>query len=300
MTNRIYKPRAPILEPMEGLTIGPGRTEMEKPYLCAQGVDYFGHAVFQRAGLPLTMHHHNQCMELVYVISGTQSYYTQNHEYSLVGGQAFVSFPFQPHRSGEDVQDVSEIYWIQLNLSDQESFLGYCREFSLYITDRLLEMDLHVFPFDAACGAAVKSCFQRFLRDGASPEALSCLMHLIVLTLDCYKNHRTPQNPLEQLEKYIDEHISEPIRIEDLSRVSGYSVSTISHRFRQYYGRSPGEYVNYRKISKAKKLLATGKSVTQAAMELGFGSSDYFSTVFKKFSGQSPAAWREEHQAGIT
>ena len=45
------------------------------------------------------------------------------------------------------------------------------------------------------------------------------------------------------------------------------------------------------KIKKSKEYLIEGRSVTETAMILGFNTSDYFSTVFKKFNGVSPLKW---------
>jgi AraC-like DNA-binding protein len=47
-------------------------------------------------------------------------------------------------------------------------------------------------------------------------------------------------------------------------------------------------FINARKVELARQLLAGGSSITAAAFELGFNSSNYFSTVFRKFTLSSP------------
>ena len=47
-------------------------------------------------------------------------------------------------------------------------------------------------------------------------------------------------------------------------------------------------FINRQKVDMAQKLLAEGKSVTDTAFALGFNSSSYFSTVFRKFTRMSP------------
>lgn len=274
---------------MEGLEISGSRITMEKPYLSISGIDFFGHCTFQKAALPLTLHVHPQCMEVVFVMGGEQNYYTENHRYSVVGGNAFLSYFNQAHMSGENFQGLGEIYWFQLNLSDPEHFLGFSPELSLYVTDRLLALNRHIFSFDKSFAALLKNTFDRFLSQGTSPTALASLMHLISLIPECIGNTHRLENRLAVLEDYIDSHIAEPISIRDLSEISGFSPSTVSHRFKEYYGRTPGEYINYKKILKAKSLLAAGHSVTDTAMALGFNSGDYFSTVYKKFTGRCPS-----------
>lgn len=280
---------------MEGMFCTPIRITMEKPYLSVPGIDYFGHHVFQKAEEPLEMHVHQDCIEIVFVFRGEQTYYTENESYPLVGGQAFISFLNQPHRSDENCQGVGEIYWMQLNLSHTEDFLGFNRELSIDTTGKLLEINRHVFRFDAQIKSLVKRTFDEFLEKGTTPLGLSSLMYLINLVLDSIRGDRLLKNRFADLEKYIEAHITEDIHIEDLSRTCGFSVSTLQHKFKEYFGRTPAEYINYEKIKRSKELLLEGRSVTETAMLLGFNTSDYYSTVFRKFNGMSPSQWLQKN-----
>ena len=276
---------------MDGIIQASQRIMLEKPYLSVPGIDCLGHAVFQKAAEPLTMHRHENCLEIVFVMKGTQNYYTENHNYPVIGGQAFVSFPDQLHRTGENRQEVGEIYWMQLNLSCRENFLGFSREMSLETTGRLLEIDCHIFRFDAVAKEMVKRVFDEFYEKGTTPLALSSLMYLIYLVLDCVQKKQVLQNQFTDMEKYIENHITEEININTLCKICNVSASTLHHRFKEYFGRSPAEYISYRKSQKAKEFLLAGKSVTETAMLLGFNTSDYFSTVFRKYNGISPSLW---------
>ena len=87
---------------------------------------------------------------------------------------------------------------------------------------------------------------------------------------------------------YIATNITEEISLEYLAMYSGLSLSRFKQRFRDEMGISPREYVNVKKVEKAKELLASGKNITDTAFELSFSSSNYFSVVFKKVTGMSP------------
>lgn len=275
----------------EGIFDTPGRITMGKDYLSIPGIDYLGHAVFHKADAPLETHIHNNCMEFVFVVGGGQGYYIGDDYYQLVGGEGFISFMSQPHRSDENYQGVGEIYWMQLNLSCNENFLGYNRELSMEITGRLQEIDRHTFRFGPSLKKLLKSTFDEFRQKGTTITGLSSLMHLVSGVIECVHKGAFMENDLIELDKYIKNHINDDLSIEDLSKASGFSVSTIQHRFKNYFGRSPGEYINYMKIKKSKEYLIEGRSVTETAMILGFNTSDYFSTVFKKFNGVSPLKW---------
>jgi AraC-like DNA-binding protein len=52
----------------------------------------------------------------------------------------------------------------------------------------------------------------------------------------------------------------------------------------------PGEYLLRRKVRRAGELLAGGDvSVTEVAQALGFSSSQYFATVFRRYRHQRPS-----------
>ena len=58
---------------------------------------------------------------------------------------------------------------------------------------------------------------------------------------------------------------------------------------------SPLKYINMKKIDAAREMLINDKkSITEIAFDLGFSSSQYFSTFFKKHSSFTPDEFRRE------
>jgi AraC-like DNA-binding protein len=75
----------------------------------------------------------------------------------------------------------------------------------------------------------------------------------------------------------------------DLAREAGLSPSRFKTKFKAQMGIAPHEFILRCKMDAAKGLLASeGRSVTDTAMHLGFSSSQYFATVFKRFTQQTP------------
>jgi AraC-like DNA-binding protein len=82
-----------------------------------------------------------------------------------------------------------------------------------------------------------------------------------------------------------------PIR--DLARRTHLSISRFRSRFKEETGISPWQFILMARIEAAKKRLTTGEeSITQIAFSLGFQSSQYFATVFKRMTGVAPRAYR--------
>ncbi|MCC2727878.1 helix-turn-helix transcriptional regulator, partial [Blautia sp. MSK22_86] len=65
--------------------------------------------------------------------------------------------------------------------------------------------------------------------------------------------------------------------------------------FRKDIGTSLNDYINSLRVEKAKHLLEnTNTKVIDIALEVGFDTLPYFSSVFKKYTGVSPAEFRKK------
>jgi len=67
--------------------------------------------------------------------------------------------------------------------------------------------------------------------------------------------------------------------------------------FNRELGLSPWDYLNRYRIYQAKELLRrTSDSIRAIARQVGFKDQAYFSRVFRKVTGVSPKAFRDEPQ----
>ncbi len=81
--------------------------------------------------------------------------------------------------------------------------------------------------------------------------------------------------------------------IEELSETLGVSKSHFVRVFHQTMGVSPGKYLTNLRIEGVKKLLLHREySLEIIASLCGFSGANYLCRVFKRETGQSPAAWR--------
>ena len=66
--------------------------------------------------------------------------------------------------------------------------------------------------------------------------------------------------------------------------------------FKNIYGRTPHQYLTYVRITHARKLLAAGKPVQDTCYAVGFESVSSFTSLFKKQTGHTPAAYMIRQQ----
>lgn len=97
------------------------------------------------------------------------------------------------------------------------------------------------------------------------------------------------------LKKVINLHQYQNLSIEKLATLCGLSVSSFKREFREIYNDSPGNYLNLKKIEKAKELLQVSDlSVSEISYEIGFNDPYYFTRIFKKKEGIPPSTYRQQ------
>jgi len=100
---------------------------------------------------------------------------------------------------------------------------------------------------------------------------------------------------VKQACKYVLEHIEEGISVKMLSERLYISKSYLSDIFKQKLGISLLEYMTMVKIERAKSLLREKKLKNyEIAYKLGFHDNEYFSKVFKKYTGMSLTEFRQK------
>ena len=101
-------------------------------------------------------------------------------------------------------------------------------------------------------------------------------------------------SPIYPAVAYVHNHRQEMVTMNDMARLCHLSPSYFSRLFRREMGENFINYVNRIKVQWAKeRLRSSNDSVVQIAQELGYMDSSYFISVFKKFEGTTPLAYRQ-------
>src|SRR5438876_12325061 len=64
----------------------------------------------------LKVHVHPGIMEICFLTKGTQLYRVGRRDYVLRGDDLFVTFPDEPHGTGESPEEKGLLYWLQVIL----------------------------------------------------------------------------------------------------------------------------------------------------------------------------------------
>ncbi len=100
----------------------------------------------------------------------------------------------------------------------------------------------------------------------------------------------------QEIEKacaFIEQHYTERIYLDQISRCAGLSKSTLLRVFTKSKGVTPYRYLETIRINEAKKLLGKGVSPIDTAYQTGFSDQSHFTNYFSSFIGLAPGVYRD-------
>lgn len=90
---------------------------------------------------------------------------------------------------------------------------------------------------------------------------------------------------------------AEPLTLEMLAKQANLDPKYLCCIFRRITGRTPIDYLNYYRIECAAELLClSNQSITDIALQCGFGDVSYFSRAFRRLKNQTPSEYRKAHE----
>ena len=99
---------------------------------------------------------------------------------------------------------------------------------------------------------------------------------------------------LDEVRRYMEEHLAEPMTISSLSRRACLSATAFKEGFHRLYGLPAHTWLRQRRMERAAELLrSTSLSVLGVAQSVGDGSASQFSAAFRREYGVTPAAYRK-------
>jgi AraC family transcriptional regulator len=97
--------------------------------------------------------------------------------------------------------------------------------------------------------------------------------------------------------EYIDAHLEEPLDVERLSEVAGFSKYHFHRQFAALFGIGVFGYVQLTRLRRSSYLLAfRNEQVMEVALASGFEGPEAFARSFKKSTGQTPSEFRADPQ----
>lgn len=235
---------------------------------------------------------------LHYIHSGAGLYETNNQTYTLSAGQGFLIVPDTLVHYKASQQDPWTYSWV--------GFKGISS--SIYMKRAGLSAKQPIFQSTGA-----RSWFETFYDQllQASGHRSSDLQHSSVLLklmselIECssstgQENAARPSYTKEAYTRkaidFIENSYSQKISILDIARFVGLDRTYLSGLFQEQFGISLQSYLVQFRMNRAALLLQNKElSVSDVSRSVGYTDPFLFSKMFKKTTGLSPSAARDQH-----
>ncbi len=223
-------------------------------------------------------------MEFVFCIDGEISVGREKESYTLKKGEALFFMPYEMHSyKTEDVSKVAIIVFSPEFLDEINSGDRFT-ENKFIVRESVMDFTLEAIRRNSwnvvGCKSVIYPLFSEFL-----------LSNEIIAS----KNEHS--DFVRKSLSYIEEHYSEEIGLQDISRAIGCHYVHLSRSFSQNTGFSFLTYLNRYRIARSLYLLRNSQdTITEIAYKCGFGSLRNYNRVFKSYMNQTPKEYRNrEH-----
>ena len=186
-----------------------------------------------------------------------------------------------------------------LKVPEKASVLGIDNDVLLCESAHPSLSSIHIDP-ESLGFAAASALARHFRRRTAGTQGRQIVSTRIKVVERDSTHHVAPAAHLiEKAVAYIDAHKESAIAVKDVVAHLGVSRRLIDLRFRQYAGETVLQAITRARLDAASARIAKSSgSISQAIRPLDFPDVSWFSALFKRRFGLSPAAWRRKQQGG--
>lgn len=245
--------------------------------------------------------HAHDFLELYYFLDGSVTYYIEDQVYDLCPADLLIIPAGKMHRpviANEHAAYERMVLWItpqylqsidspagdlQKNLQKVGEH-GYCVPFrgdeTVFVT-ALLKKLLYMQKNDTDpkfCAGAVELYLWTIFRSYGVIDT----------------THRNETQVIPQVIRYITEHFSEPLTLEDIAAEFFVSKSYLNRHFKAYTNSTVYAYIMALRLTHARRMLREGIPAVEAGRECGFSDYSTFYKAFKTQTGLSPQQFKSK------
>ena len=228
---------------------------------------------------------------LIYLARGKGHVIIDGKDHIVEEKQAFIFHPNEPQSYHFYKKDNTVNYWIHFNGTSCKSIIN-----SLGLNGiNILKLNIDTLDIEQMLQ---RLCHEFSQKNPFYDQICSGLLITILgLVSRSVHNSNLPKRKATNLvEQLIGEFRANPqfsFAVEDLAEKFSISKNHLIREFKKSTGKTPAQYMIDNRIEKAKELLLfSNYNIIEISEFLGYQSYSYFSRIFKKHVGVSPADFR--------
>ncbi|MGO4947578.1 AraC family transcriptional regulator [Blautia sp. Sow4_E7] len=238
--------------------------------------------------------HTHAFTELFYVSRGSGEFLIEDQRFSIEKDDLIIVNPHIQHTETSQSSMPLTYYTvgvdgISFSFRDQREFQIFnCRKIGtdllFYFHSLFQELDEKKEGYEEICRHTLSILIAQLRRITDSGFQLVPSFH--------------PSKECALIKRYLDYNYGEDINLDQLAALSHLNKYYLSHEFTRYYGISPINYLNRRRIEVCKNLLEnTDHDISDIAHLAGFSSQSYLAQSFRKYCGMTAMEYRRsKHQ----
>lgn len=248
--------------------------------------------------------HAHEHFELLFLLEGATSYeFEDGRTLDLPGGHFLVVRPGVRHRGMQNIRQPVRLCGV--GFDPRTSRVARHTPFTVLDVRRLhrhcATAELRAYRMNQELRRLVRTLIQRLSApQEAADDLFAPALRLMVCAtlLEVARQLQSPRaldanqavaGALEAMES----RFGEPLSMAQIASAARCSRARLFHLFKETTGMTPNDYLQRLRVERAKTLLLNSdRPITEVALACGFSSSQYFSSVFRKYTSSTASEFR--------
>ena len=265
--------------------------------------------------------HRNEGLEISFLETGGMGFKVDGEIHSLQAGNLTVTRPWQLHKLGDPNIGRGKLYWLILDVGVRRPNQDWIWPSWVVLSPKdLAELTRKLRQGEQAVWVAnpqmrqvfrdIEDCVLRWSQPRVNSRLAVAINRLLVELLDVLAEQQHEESPSlvtrrRTVELFLNDLVenplscAEPWTLEEMAAQCGMGITAMAKYCKELVNIGPMAFLNQSRMDHAAQALqeTPGISVTQIAMRLGFNSSQYFATLFRKRHQMTPVQYRSRKVA---
>lgn len=247
-------------------------------------------------------------LRIYYIMDGKFNWIINQQHYILYPGDVALILPGQKLGAEKNFLDIGTLSWLHIYVDKPElegriilgDWSGLTKSESVTIEKMLLLNTTLVLLKLREAGLILQDLHSELINQeiGYTTRVNHLIDQLFILitrqlSRQINSDRDFPQTFMK-LEQTLRKNLGYQWTVEEMAALGGLGTTAFNEKVKNYSGFSPLNYLINIRISEAIKLLKRqDMNITDIALDIGFYSSQHFSTTFKKLTGYTPSDFRK-------
>jgi len=259
--------------------------------------------------------HRNEGIEIHFLESGSMPYAQEAQETNLLPNYLTITRPWEIHKVGNPNIGMGKFYWVIIDLNVRRPHQSWTWPDWIVLTEKDLVRLTSILRYNDnwlwKANKDIYNCFRRIGKEvdsdvvgGNSTKIRLLVNELLVLLLELidtgeFNLDEDLTNTARSVSLFLNElesGLSETWTIEKMAESAGVGITRFTYHCKQLTNLTPMRYLTMKRLELSKRILLKKPSLSIAniAYSCGFATSQYYSTVFKKYEKCTPIEFRNK------